>query len=109
MVTSVSGSGGFVSVSAQVAVFKDTGNQFAHIDDNVAIHRAGGGLDVLADADRTINTYAVGVTTGAFSTGVSVAHITVTGETKGEVGNVTLGDGVPHCHYHVGAPDPTAS
>ena len=109
LVISFAGSGGFVAVSAQVAVFKDTGNQFAHIDDNVAIHRAGGGLDVLADADRTINTYAIGVTTGAFSTGVSVAHITVTGDTKAEVGNVTLGDVVPLGHYNVRAHDHTAS
>src|SRR4029077_21167158 len=86
LVVSFAGSGGFVAVSAQVAVFKDTGNQFAHIDDNVTIHRAGGGLDVNARAARTIKVYAIGFTTGAFSTGVSVAHITVTGDTRADVG-----------------------
>ena len=90
---SFAGGGGFVGVGAQVVVFNDSGTQRAHIDDNAKLLQAGGGVDVTAGADRTVATYGIGVSTGAFSTGAAIAHTNVTGDTIAEIGDVAVGTG----------------
>ena len=97
-----------MGVGAQVVVFNDSGTQWAHIDDNATLLQAGGGVDVTAGADRTVATYGIGVSTGAFSTGAAIAHTNVTGDTIAEIGNVAVGTGTgsgPVGHLNVDATD----
>jgi hypothetical protein len=101
----LAGAGGFVSVGAQVAVINDRGTQWAHIDDLATIRRAGGGVDVTSNAHREVNTYAIGVGTGAFSTGAAVAVTNVSGDNKAEIGNVAVGSLSPIGHLNVQATD----
>ena len=61
----VAGVGGFIAIAGQVAVLTDHADQTAHIDDNVSIARADGGVHVSARADREVSVYAIGVTLGA--------------------------------------------
>ena len=105
---SFAGAGGFVAVGAQVIVLNDTGTQWAHIDDGATILQAGGGVDVIANAERDVAVYAIAITTGGFSTGASIAFISITGDTKAEVGNVTIGTGAGSGvvgHFNVRATD----
>src|SRR6185503_15513355 len=109
---SFAGAGGFVAVGAQVIVLNDTGDQWAHIDDGATILQAGGGVDVIANAERDVAVYAIAITTGAFSTGASIAFISVTGNTTAEVGDVTIGEGTgsgPVGHFNVRATDRVTS
>src|SRR5437773_6340295 len=99
------GSGGFVAIGAEVAVLNDTGTQRAHIDDLAEIGRAGGGIDVTSTADRTINTFGIGVQTGAFTTGAAIAVTNVDGDNTASIGNVTLGGVGTVGHINVTATD----
>ncbi|TMK24371.1 MAG: hypothetical protein E6G64_17480, partial [Actinobacteria bacterium] len=102
----LAGAGGFVSVGAQVAVINDESTQHAHIDDLARITRAGGGVDVTSNAVRGVNTYAIGVGTGAFSTGAAVAVTNVSGDNVAQIGNVQVGTAAtPVAHLNVAATD----
>ncbi len=107
---SFAGVGGFVGVGAQVVVMRDTGTQYAHIDDGTLILQAAGGVDVLANGDRDVKTFSILFGTGAFATGASISYIKVEGSTRAEVGDVTIGTGIgsgPVGHFNVKATDHT--
>ena len=103
------GGGGFVGVGAQVAVVNDTGTQNAHIDDNAAITKAGGGLTVAVNATRDVHAYAIGVAAGAFATGASVAVVNVSGNASATIGNVAVGAAGPVSGLTVSAIDHVTS
>ena len=88
----INGTGGFVAVGAVVAVLDDTGSQTARIDDGAAVHEAGGGLTVRADADRTMRSYNIVAAIGAIAVGASVATTSVSGDATARIGNVLVGD-----------------
>src|SRR6266849_4521046 len=99
------GTGGFVSVGAQVAVLNDQGTQNAHIDDGAAIHQAGGGVDVTTHSQRNINNFAIGVGTGAGAIGAAVGTNSVTGNASAAVLNVLVGDVNPIGYLNVALDD----
>ncbi|MGZ4129286.1 MAG: hypothetical protein ACXVPR_00475, partial [Actinomycetota bacterium] len=99
------GTGGFVALGAQVVVLNDTGTQNAHIDNGSAIHQAGGGVLVTTTADRTIDVESIGGSTGAFTTGASVATSNVSGDATASVGNVLVGDLNPVASLNVTVTD----
>src|SRR5215472_1171047 len=75
----LSGGFGFVGLGAQVIVVNDAGTQNAHIDGGAIIGGAGGGLFVTTSSNRNIQVLAVGVTSGAFSTGAAIAVANISG------------------------------
>ena len=99
-----SGSAGFVSVGAQVAVLNDTGTQTAHVDDGAKIP-AGGGLTVGVSATRNVNAYAIGVGLGAAAVGAAVAAVHVSGDAAATVGDVHVGGTSPIGGMNVSATD----
>ena len=82
---------GAVGVAAQVAVVNDSGTQNAHIDDNAAVVRAGGGLTVKVNATRDVHAYAIGLAFGAGAIGAAVAYVSVDGDASATIGNVAVG------------------
>ncbi|HMC02852.1 MAG TPA: hypothetical protein VKI23_01895, partial [Cellulomonadaceae bacterium] len=85
-----SGTAGFVSVGAQVAVLNDTGTQTAHVDGGAQVP-AGGGLNVGVSAARDVNAYAIGVGLGAFAVGAAVGVVNVSGDASATIGDVHVG------------------
>src|SRR5262249_25489213 len=85
------GSAGLISVGAQVAVVTDTSSQSAHVDDGAAIKRAGGGIDVGAYANRTVNPEALGGAIGGLAAGAAGSVGDISGDDKASIGNVAIG------------------
>src|SRR5207248_6658642 len=86
----LAGGFGFVGLGAQVIVVNDSGTQNAHIDTGAVVGGAGGGLFVTTNANRNIAVDAIGVTSGAFSTGAAIAVATVSGDALATIGNVAV-------------------
>ena len=103
----VAGAGGVVAVGGQIVVINDNSTQNAHIDDGAKIPKAGGGVNVEADTNRTVSTNAIGGEVGGVAIGVSVAVGNVGGSTTASVGGVqigqTLGQDVASLRIHAGS------
>jgi hypothetical protein len=80
------GSGGIVSIGAQVAVVNDTSNQIAFIDANTQI-RSADTVTVSATGNRAINSKVAGGAVGGVVAGAAISRATGTGSTLASVGD----------------------
>jgi LPXTG-motif cell wall-anchored protein len=89
------GTGGLVSIGAQVVVITSHAAQNAHIDTGAVIPTAGGTVDVEAKAHRTVNPLAIGIGIGAVAAGAAVADAEVDGDTTATIGDIVIGAQAP--------------
>jgi len=111
------GAAGAIAIGAQVVVINDDSTQNAHIDSSTSastligtvtgygVTQAGGGIDVSATAQRTADSYAIGIGLGAVAVGVSAAVVNVTGGASATVGNIAVGAFGPVHHLSVSVTD----
>ena len=81
---------GAVGINSDTAVLNDSSSQNAHVDSGATISGTAGIL-VEAIAIRTVETDGLGVSSGAGSTGGSVAIQSIGGDTTASVGDATVG------------------
>ncbi|NER24473.1 MAG: DUF4347 domain-containing protein [Symploca sp. SIO1C2] len=87
------GTGGLVSLGAQVVIFNEKSNQAAYIDDGANISQADT-LQVTADAEQTLKAESTGASAGlGFAAGAAIARANVEGSTRAYLGDVNIGQG----------------
>ncbi len=89
----IAASGGAVAINGDVVVINDSSTQNAHVDDGASVPQAGDGIDVFANANRTVNALAIGGGVGAGAGGASVATLGLSGDETAKIGDVTVGSG----------------
>src|SRR5215218_2658330 len=82
---------GLVGASGQIVVLDANATTHAHIDDNAKIFRAGGGVEVKAIENRSVDTLAIAGAIGAGAIGAAISIVDAGGETKAIIGNVPVG------------------
>ena len=85
------GTVGAIAIAAQVIVVNADSKQKAHVDTGAQIKRAGAGLHVTANTDRTISALALGGSFGLGGVGASVAVATATGDSEARVDGAVFG------------------
>src|SRR5690606_29411983 len=72
---------GGVTLSGQIVLITSDATQFAHIDDGAEVPHAGGTVTARADADRSVDTLAIGGSIAGVAAGAAIAKSILRGDT----------------------------